>query len=160
MQEFTQRQKITNFIFAFLIITQLAMPEIGICEFNIIHGDKAALHDKPDQKAKILWEYGEGFPVEIIKKKGEWTMVRDFEKDKGWIHKSRLIKGKNVIVKSNKNDEKPINIRNSPKVDSQIIGNAYYGVVFLLLNRKTTWIEVRHESGLTGWIKSEFVWGL
>jgi SH3-like domain-containing protein len=155
-----KQRKIINIFIVFLFLLQLIIANTGRCDFSIIQGEKAALHESPEQKSKILWEYGSGFPLEILKRKGDWCFVRDFEKDSGWIHKSRLQKGKHVIVKSNKNEEKTVNLRSSPNTDSPVTANAYYGVVFVLLDRKKSWIEVRHESGVTGWLKSEFVWGL
>ena len=151
-------QKLILILFTF--ITFLASyPTTGLSETMSVQGDKVNLRANPDQKAKTLWEYGNGFPLEVIKKQGDWVLVKDFENDSGWIHKSRLQKNKQVIVKANKEQDKTINIRSGPSTDSAISANAYYGVVFTALEKRGPWLQVRHDSGLTGWVKLDFVWG-
>lgn len=124
-----------------------------------VQGEKVSMRTDPDQKAKTIWEYGNGFPVEMLKRQGEWVMVKDFENDSGWIHKSKLLKGKAVIVKANPNGERAINIRSGPGTENPIVANAYYGVVFVAQEKKDSWIQVSHESGISGWVKPEFLWG-
>ncbi len=151
---------LTKVFFLFFLFIIFPQQEKGFCEVLSIQGDKVNLRTSPDQKSKTLWEYGNGFPLEVLKKQGDWLMVKDFENETGWIHKSRLQKSQQVIVKANKGEEKTINIRSGPSTNNPIIGNAYYGVVFSALEKKGPWLQVRHESGLSGWVKSEFVWGL
>jgi SH3-like domain-containing protein len=146
--------------FCFFTFLLVPFQETGFCEILSTQGDKVSLRINPDAKAKILWELGNGFPLEVVKKQGDWLMVRDFENDSGWIHKSRLQKGQQVIVKANKDEDKTINVRSGPSTNSPIVGNAYYGVVFSTLEKKGTWLQVHHESGLTGWVKADLVWGL
>ncbi len=149
------------FIIIFLVVTTSNLSRgTALSETLSVQGEKVNLRTSPDQKAKALWEYGNGFPLEILKKQGEWVFVRDFENDSGWIHKSRLQKSQSVIVKANKAEEKTINVRGSASIDSTIVATAYYGVVFTALEKKGSWLQVRHESGLTGWVKLDFVWGL
>lgn len=150
-----------NFILVVTLLSFLFIcPSTSFCETFSIKGERVGLRTSPDQKAKTVWEYGDGFPLEVVKKQGDWLMVKDFENDSGWIHKSNLQKKNQVIIKANKDTEKTINIRSGPTSKDQIVGNAYYGVVFSVLEKKATWLQVRHESGLTGWVKTDFVWGL
>jgi SH3-like domain-containing protein len=128
-------------------------------EMLSVQGDKVQLRANPDTKAKVKWELGDGYPMEVIKREGDWVLAKDFENDSGWILKSRLQKNQHVIVKANKNQEMTINIRRGPTTDEPIVGKAHYGVVFTVQEKKGDWLRVRHESGLTGWIKSDLVWG-
>lgn len=153
--KFSEILGFSSILFTLILIT----PENGHSEVFFVQGDKVNLRSNPDQKADIFWEYGDGFPLEILKSSGDWRMVKDFENDTGWIHKSFLKKGQQVIVKANKNEESKINIRNGPGTNNQIVGNAYYGVVFTVVQKKGPWIQVHHDSGLTGWVKLDFVWG-
>jgi len=59
----------------------------------------------------------------------------------------------------NKNSKKSINIRQSSSLTANIVGKAYYGVVFQRLEVKSGWVKVRHESGLEGWVKATLLWG-
>ncbi len=124
-----------------------------------VKGDKVNLRTGPGIKYKVKWEYGSGFPLLILKKKGKWVQVKDFEGDTGWVYRKLLVDKPMMIVKVNKNRKNKINIRNRPGTDSKIIGKAYYGVVFSTLQQKSGWVEVRHESGLQGWIKRSLLWG-
>lgn len=142
-----------------LCLSVLSLAENASSEILSVQGEKVSLRTDPDQKAKIIWEYGNGFPLEVLKRQGEWMMVKDFENDSGWIHKSKLQKAKTVIVKANPNGVKAINIRSGPGTENAIVANAYYGVVFLAQEKKDSWIKVSHESGISGWVKPEFLWG-
>lgn len=132
----------------------------GYCEVMSIHGDKVPLRANPNQKEKGLWEYGNGFPLEIVKKQGNWVYVKDFENDSGWIQRALLRNSKQVIVKANRNESKPVNLHSGPHNNNQVVGTAYYGVVFSVLEKKGQWAHVHHDSGMNGWIKSNFLWGL
>jgi SH3-like domain-containing protein len=152
-------RKVPNFFFGLLFIVCI-YPKNACCETMSIQGDNVILKSSPDHKAKTLWEYGNGFPVEVLKKQGDWLMVKDFENDSGWIHKSRLKKGQQVIVKANKDEDKTINVRSGPSTADAVVANAHYGVVFTALKKKEQWLQVRHESGMTGWVNVSLVWGL
>ncbi len=128
-------------------------------EMLSISGDSVNLRSGPGTDFRILWEYGEGFPVEILEKKKDWVKVRDFEDDMGWVHKSLLIDNPHMIVKANRNKNAIINIRQGPSTEEQIVGKARYGVVFETVQQRSGWIEVKHESGLTGWVSSVLLWG-
>lgn len=130
-------------------------------ETVIIQGDQTPLRQRPDKSSTVLWEFTTGFPVEIIKKQGDWLNVKDFENDTGWVHKSKVsATKKHVIVKANRNEEQSVNIRSSPSTNSSTVGNAYYGVVFAVVEKKDGWVKVKHDSGLIGWIKADLLWGV
>lgn len=139
----------------FLLITVSS----ATAEMTSVKGDNINLRKGPGTKYSILWEYGDGYPLQIVTKKENWIKVKDFEKDTGWIHKSLLTYNPHVIVKVNKNNKSKINIRKGPGTSKQIVGKAQYGVVFKTLNRRSGWINVEHESGLNGWIKESLLWG-
>jgi SH3-like domain-containing protein len=149
-------------IFCFIISIALVLSQylVANAEMVYVQTDKSQVFEKPNEKSRTLWELGKGFPVDAKKKSGDWIYFKDFENDSGWIKKIHLAKGSFVIIKANKSQDKAVNIRDNPTTDSSIIGNAFYGVVFQVLNKKGAWLNIQHESGLKGWIKSEFVWGL
>ena len=100
-----------------------------------------------------------GFPLKILSRKGSWVKVKDFENDTGWVFKKYLTSKPHMIVKVNKGKKKKINIRSGPGTKYKAVGRAYYGVVFQTLGQEKGWAKVRHESGLTGWIKRSLLWG-
>jgi SH3-like domain-containing protein len=148
------------FIVLFILLLILFFPlRSAFAQMMSVNGDKVNLRTGPGIKYKVKWEYGNGFPLLILKKKGKWVQVKDFEGDTGWIYRNLLTDKPMMIVKVNKNRKNKINIRNKPGTHGKIIGKAYYGVVFSTLRQKSGWVEVRHESGLQGWIKRNLLWG-
>lgn len=128
-------------------------------EMLSVKGDNINIRSGPGIKYPSKWEFSIGFPVRVIQKKGSWIKIIDFENDTGWIHKSLLIDKPKMIVKANKNNDKNINIRLHPSTKSEIIGRAYYGVVFTTVEKKLNWVKVQHQTGLTGWVNSRLLWG-
>ncbi len=124
-----------------------------------IKGNDVNLRTGPGQNNPVKFELGKGFPLKIVTQKGEWIKVSDFENDTGWVHKSLVSSTPHMVVKVNRNSKKKINIRSGPSTNTQIVGKAYYGVVFKTLEQKPGWAKVRHEGGLEGWISRKLLWG-
>ncbi len=124
-----------------------------------VSGEKVNLRKGPSTSDPIIWELGKGFPLKVVGSKGSWYKVSDFENDVGWIYKNLVSRKPHLIVKVNKNSKDQINIRSGPGTTYQVVGKAQYGVVFETLQRKSGWVKVRHETGLTGWIKRSLLWG-
>ena len=124
-----------------------------------IAGDKVNLRTGPGKKYPVSWELGKGFPLRVIGSQGNWLKVSDFEGDVGWIYKKLSSKKPHLIVKTNKKTRARINIRSGPGTKYEIVGKAEYGVVFETLKRGDGWVKVRHETGLTGWVKRSLLWG-
>ena len=124
-----------------------------------IAGEKVQLRSGPGTKYSAKFQYGNGYPVKIITQKGKWIKVKDFENDVGWVYKKYLSDTPHMIVKVNKGKKRKINIRSGPGTKYKIVGQAYYGVVFETISQRAGWANVKHESGLQGWIKRSLLWG-
>ena len=124
-----------------------------------VSGEKVNLRKGPSTRYPIIWELGQGFPLKVVGSQGSWLKVSDFENDVGWIYRNLVSKKPHLIVKVNKNSKKQINIRSGPGTNYKIVGKAQYGVVFETLQRENGWVKVRHETGLTGWVKRSLLWG-
>jgi SH3-like domain-containing protein len=124
-----------------------------------VAGEKVNLRKGPSTQYPIIWELGKGFPLRVISSKGNWLKVSDFESDVGWVYKKLVSRKPHLIVKTNKNSRARINIRSGPGKKYKIVGKAEYGVVFQTLKRGDGWVKVRHETGLTGWVKRSLLWG-
>jgi SH3-like domain-containing protein len=153
----TRRAVSVSAIVIFLVI--FLIPYLSFSEMLSVKGDKVNLRSGPGRNYNVKWEYGNGFPLRVIKKKGKWVKVKDFEDDTGWIYKKLLINRPQMIVKSNRGTEEKINIRSGPGTKKKIVGKAYYGVVFSTIEQKSGWVRVKHQSGLEGWIKRSLLWG-
>ncbi|MDG4475812.1 SH3 domain-containing protein [Thiovibrio frasassiensis] len=115
---------------------------------------KARMRSGPGEKYPIKWELGIGYPLQVVSRKGSWLKVTDYESDTGWIYKTLVGKTPYMIVEK----EKTI-IRKGPSESERIIGNATRGVVLRTMTHKKGWVKVKHESGLTGWVQRETLWG-
>ena len=121
--------------------------------------DNVNMRTGPGTKYKIKWKLSKGFPLKVLKRKGNWYRVRDFEGDIGWIHKSVVNRQAHMIVKVHRGKNKKINIRSGPGTKYRIVGKAYYGVVFKTLKKQKGWVKVKHEKGVQGWVKRTLLWG-
>ncbi len=146
-------------IFFALLFLVLLSPAFVKAEMLSVNGEKVNLRSGPGKKYIINWEYGFGFPLVVVKKKGKWVKVSDFEGDSGWIYRSLLADKPRMIVKANRTLNKSINIRNSPGTKGKIVGKAHYGVVFSTIEQRSGWVKVKHDTGLEGWIKRSLLWG-
>ena len=115
---------------------------------------RANVRSGPGTDHQILWSVGKYYPVDTIKRSGNWYKIRDFEGDIGWIHRSLLNETSAVIVKRT-----IVNVRKGPGTNFRVVFQAEKGVSFRLLKRKRNWLNVRHEDGDVGWIHRNLVWG-
>ena len=119
-----------------------------------ISGESVNMRSGPGENYSVLWELGKGFPLKVLGKKGTWTKVEDFEGDIGWVYGKLIGRKAHMIVK-----KKRINVRSGPGSSYRLVGKANYGVVFKTIKSDKGWVKVKHENGLTGWIKRSLLWG-
>lgn len=148
-----------TFVVIFTLLTVFLFTTHSSAQMLSVDGENVNLRSGPGTKYQVKWEYGKGFPLKVVSKKGDWVKVTDFENDSGWIYKPLLSKKGHMIVKAFKDKNQRVNIRSGPGTRYKVVGKAYYGVVFETLEQQNGWAKVRHESGLVGWIKRTLVWG-
>jgi SH3-like domain-containing protein len=102
---------------------------------------------------QVIWKVEKYHPLEIIKKKGEWYQFKDFEGDRGWIHKSLLQKIPTVITKKDN-----CNVRSGPSTKNEIVFTVEKGIPFKILKKQDVWVQIQHADGDQGWIHSSLVW--
>ncbi len=134
------------FIFISTAAAHAKMVSVSVVKLNLRSG--------PGTKYAVQWEYGKGVPLSVLRTKGNWYKVKDFENDVGWVYKKMVNRKPYMIVK-----KKKINIRSGPGTKFKLVGKAEYGVVFATLEQKPGWAKVKHENGLQGWVKRDLVWG-
>jgi SH3-like domain-containing protein len=114
---------------------------------------KANIRSGPGTKYDIIWQVYKYYPLRVIKKTGSWYRFFDFEGDKGWIYRSLVRKIPSVITIKEK-----CNIRSGPGTKYRVLFTTEKGVAFKVINRKGSWIHVRHSDGDKGWIYKSLVW--
>ncbi|MCW5200962.1 MAG: SH3 domain-containing protein [Candidatus Electronema sp. VV] len=125
----------------------------ALAEMVSVSRENAKMLSGPNGKAKVLWTLGQGFPLKVLKRSGNWVQVRDFENSSGWIHKTAASKQGHMIVKKRK-----INIRSTPSERGKVVAKASYGVVFKTLEKKKGWVKVKQD-GVSGWVSDDMLWG-
>ena len=113
----------------------------------------ANMRSGPGTKYDVLWQVEQYHPVIIVKKKGNWYKIKDFENDVAWLHKSLLGKIEGVITIKDK-----CNVRSKAATKSQVLFTVEKGVPFKVLMRKGNWIKIEHADGDVGWIYKTLVW--
>jgi len=152
-------KKVFRILFLLLLLSWAVCGQAAGITMVSVTGEKVNLRKGPSTQYPIIWELGKGFPLRVIGSQGNWYKVSDFESDTGWIYKNLVSRKPHLIVKVNKNSKARINIRSGPGTKYKVVGKAEYGVVFETLQRGDGWVKVRHETGLTGWVKRSLLWG-
>lgn len=136
-----------------LVCLLLLSVETAAAERYSIKTPEANIRSGPGTQYEWMWQVGKYFPIEVVQKKGNWYLFRDFEGDEGWIHNSLLDKAPTVVTVKEK-----CNVRSGPGTDDPILFSVGLGIPFKVLERKGNWIRVEHADGDQGWIHQSLVW--
>jgi len=140
--------------FCFGIIFFVIFTTAAHAEMVSVSSAQARMRSGPGEKYPIKWELSEGYPLKVIARQGKWLKVTDYESDKGWIYKTLVAKTPHMIVKASK-----AVIRSGPADSQRMVANANRGVVLRTIKQKKGWVQVKHESGLVGWVRRDTLWG-
>ena len=138
-------------IMLFLLI--LGFSATALAERLAVSAPVANIRSGPGKRHNVLWKVERFFPLLVIDKSGEWYQFKDFEGDRGWVHRSLVDKIPTVITKNNK-----CNIRSGPGKNHKILFTVENGIPFKVLKRKGSWIHIEHADGDKGWIHKTLVW--
>ncbi len=139
-----------------ILVFSMVFCQSAFAERMSISASTANIRSGPDNKGyDILWKAEKYYPIEVLEKKGDWYFFKDFEGDKGWIHKSLVSQTPSVITKADK-----CNVRSEPGSGSavEILFTLEKGVPFKVIEKKGDWIWVEHADGDKGWIHQSLVW--
>jgi SH3-like domain-containing protein len=113
----------------------------------------ANIRSGPESESEILWKVEKYHPIFVIKKSDSWYYFRDFEDDRGWVHKSLVGSVPSIITKKDL-----CNIRSGPSTKDKILLSVEKGIPFKVLEKKGRWLHVEHNDGDRGWIFDALVW--
>lgn len=150
----TSIKKILTGIFVFSTISFFSITTACSAGYLTIKTDNANVRTGPGKSYPVVMELFQDYPLRILKTKGEWYKVADYEKDEGWIHTSIVHKGNTVIV----NAKKSANMRTEPSTKSAVVADVQRGVVLKVLTKKGKWMKVQHSGGTTGWMYGALLW--
>jgi SH3-like domain-containing protein len=124
-------------------------------DFRAVAENAAVLYDAPSTKANKLYVVSQGYPLEVVVQVGGWTKVRDAAGGLAWIENRALADKRTVMVRV------PLaEVRQEPEEAAPVIFQAEQDVILdLVAPGSPGWLQVRHEDGLTGYIRASQVWG-
>ncbi|MQM32754.1 MAG: peptide-binding protein [Candidatus Accumulibacter phosphatis] len=119
-----------------------------------IKGSIVNMRSAPSTRSEVMWELKRGYPLQVLKRKGSWLQVRDFENDKGWVAKSLTNREPHYIVKAS-----VANMRSGPGTRYRIVGKSERYDLLRTRAAKSDWVQVERSDGVKGWVAKRLLWG-
>jgi SH3-like domain-containing protein len=139
---------------ALLPVVPQVMAQVMAQQMVSVSGKDVNLRSGPGTHHPADWTLSRGYPLEVIRKQGDWLEVRDFENDKGWIYRPLVSNTPHHVVKV-----KAANLRSEPTTGSRIVARLAYGDILKTLESRSDWVKVQRSGGLRGWVARRLVWG-
>jgi len=136
-----------------LIILILCHAGAAMAERLAVIKPVANIRSGPGTNYDILWKVEKYYPIVVIEKKDPWYHFKDFEDDKGWVHKSMLGNIDAIITKKDR-----CNIRSGAGTDNKILFSVEKGVPFKVIKHEGHWLYIEHADQDKGWIHDSLVW--
>ena len=115
----------------------------------------AILYDAPSLKAKKIFVVSRYLPLEQVVSLDSWVKVRDSSGSLSWIEK-RALSSKRFVVAT----AALAALHQAPEESAAVVLQARQQVALELLeNTGGGWLKVRHQDGVTGYVKTADVWG-
>lgn len=132
----------------------VAVPAHALDYVSVADGS-AILYDAPSLKAKKLFVVSRYLPLEQVVSLDSWVKVRDSSGSLSWIEKRALSNKRFVVVTA-----ALAAMRRAPEENAAVVLQARQQVALELLeNTGGGWLKVRHQDGVTGYVKTADVWG-
>lgn len=137
------------------VLCACLLASAGAQELVSVRNPTVNLREAPSLNGEVLWKLSQGYPLQVLDKKGDWLQVQDFEGDKGWIARSVTAVAPHHVVKV-----KTANLRKGPGSKYPVLGQASYGDVLRTVRRQGDWVVVKLPQGKgQAWVASSLVWG-
>ncbi|WP_164525466.1 N-acetylmuramoyl-L-alanine amidase [Siminovitchia acidinfaciens] len=117
------------------------------------------VRSEPSTESDILGKLDIDSKVKIVEESNGWSKIL-FDSETAWVS-SQYVDKKAASQDRKNNDQVNImilhdnsNIRKKPDIKSNIVGQAFAGEVYEIIDQKNDWIRVRTEKGKKGYIAS------
>ncbi len=138
---------------AILVLLMIWFAGLAHAERLAVSANIANVRSGPGTKYDVIWQIEKYHPIFVIHKADPWYQFKDFEDDKGWVHKSLVGRIKTVITKG-----ETCNIRSGPGTKHNVLLTVPKGIPFKVKARKNQWMHIQHADGDQGWIHASLVW--
>ncbi len=117
--------------------------------------DEVSMRVGPSREYPIDWVYKRrGLPVEVMRMREGWRLVRDHEGTQGWIARSQLSLTRGALIIG----DGTASLREAPTDQSALRWNAEPGVVGELIRCRDSFCEI-NIAGRSGWVSEDRLWG-
>lgn len=115
----------------------------------------AILYDAPSIRGGKLFVAPRGMPLEVVLSYGDWVKVRDVGGDLAWTESRALSAKRALVVRAG-----GARVRTGADDQADLVFSADKGLLLELLEPSVAgWTKVRHQDGMTGFVRSAEVWG-
>jgi len=147
------KQTVFMFFISFVVICSVPLAE-ALC----VKAATANIRSGPGTDYEAVWTVGRYMPFEKVgvSASGAWYAVKDVDGDVNWIHKDLVTDAFHCTVVR----ESEVNVRKGPGTRYQKAYAAPAGQYssFRVVRNNQSWVEVKDESGKSGWIHKDFLW--
>ena len=124
-------------------------------DFVSVADGAAILYDAPSLKAKKIFVVSRYLPLEQVVSMDNWAKVRDSSGSLAWIEKRALSNKRFVVVTADL-----AAMRQTPEKNAAVVAQAKKQVALEWLeNTGSGWLKVRHQDGVTGYVRTTEIWG-
>ena len=125
-------------------------------DYRSVDAPAAILYDSPSQKGKKLYLIKALTPVEVVVRLGDWSKVRDVEGTLAWVENRFLSERRTLVVTVARAE-----LVQADRADAPVLARLEKFVAVDWLEAASPgWVKVRHRDGVTGYLRSNQVWGL
>jgi len=122
--------------------------------FLMLKYNKVNVRYGPNKDDQIKFVYKKKYlPLKVIDRKENFRKVIDHKNNNGWIHISQLKSPKSLIMMENKTLFKKNSIFSKPIIKLE------KGKLVLIKKCKENWCKIKTNK-ITGWLRTENVWGI
>ena len=145
-----------------ILIAVAALPALAsAADFRSTQDAATVLYDAPSARAKPLFVYGRGVPVEALVSVEGWTKVRDAAGTIGWMASKSLAGRRMLVVRAPVAD-----VRAAADEAAPVVFRAERDVLLEMAEPAEGsagdtpgWIRVRHRDGQSGYVRLSQVFG-
>ena len=121
--------------------------------FASVNQNGVFVRSGPSTEYRIIRSVNRGFPVQVIGQQDNWSNIRDFVGQAGWIYTPLLSTNNSVIVNASK-----VNMRSGPGFNFTVAKQVEFGTVLQISNIQDDWYKVSTSGGMEGWLSRELIW--
>ena len=122
-------------------------------DYASVNKDGVFIRSGPSKEYRVIRSAYKGLPVQISGSQANWTQIKDFMGQEGWIYTPMLRSNNSVVVKATK-----ANLRSGAGIQFMVVNQIDFGAVLLVKNIMGDWYMVTTPGGVEGWLSRELVW--